>query len=192
MPKEIELKFSADEAQLTRLQSHYGGFTQTEMETTYYDTPDRQLSAAKLTLRCRKENGVSICTVKTPGAGLARGEWEVCDTDISHAIPELCKLGAPKELLSLSGLMPVCGARFTRLSRLLTLPDAQIELALDRGVLLGGDRTLPFQEVELELKEGSEETLLSLGEILRQMYFLTPEPKSKFQRANELSLTNTP
>jgi len=46
--------------------------------------------------------------------------------------------------------------------------------------------------VELELKEGSEETLLSLGEILRQMYFLTPEPKSKFQRARELSLITTP
>ena len=191
MPKEIELKFSADESQLTRLQSHYGGFTQTEMETTYYDTPDRQLSAAKLTLRCRKENGVSICTVKTPGAGPARGEWEVCDTDISHAIPELCKLGAPKELLSLSGLMPVCGARFTRLSRLLTLPDAQIELALDRGVLLGSGNELAFCEVELELKSGLEASLVALSAVIAEQFDLTPQPKSKFQRANELSLTNT-
>ncbi|MBQ2928577.1 MAG: CYTH domain-containing protein [Oscillospiraceae bacterium] len=186
MPKEIELKFAATQAQLEKLQAHYGGFATTKMETTYYDTPDRQLTQGKITLRRRQENGKSICTVKTPGAGLARGEWEVPDTDITHALPELCKLGAPKMLMELPSLSPVCGASFTRLSRLLTLPDGTAELALDRGVLLGGGRELPFCEVELELRSGSEASLAALANSIAAKFSLTPEPRSKFARAREL------
>ena len=186
MSKEIELKFSATEAQLAQLQARYGDFAVTGMETTYYDTPDRQLSAKKITLRRRMENGKAVCTVKTPGVGLARGEWECENADIQAALPILCKLGSPKELLSLPELTPVCGARFTRLSRLLTLPDAKVELALDRGVLLGGSRELPFCEVELELKEGSEASLVDLAKSIAAEFSLQPEPKSKFARAREL------
>ena len=187
MSKEIELKFAATDKQLENLRAHYGDFSATEMETTYYDTPDRQLSAAKITLRCRRENGKSICTVKTPGKGLARGEWECFASDIQAALPELCKLGAPKELSTLTALIPVCGAKFTRLSRLLDLPEAQIELALDRGVLLGGGREQPFCEVELELKAGSEKSLLALAKTVAGDFSLSPEPKSKFARAIELA-----
>ena len=190
MSKEIELKFSATEAQLAQLRSHYGDFAVTEMATTYYDTPDRQLSAQKLTLRRRTENGRAVCTVKAPGSGLARGEWECENTDIQAALPILCKLGAPKVLLSLPELTPVCGARFTRLSRLLALPDAKVELALDRGVLLGSGRELPFCEVELELKEGSEASLVDLAKSIAKEFSLQPEPKSKFQRARELTGDN--
>ena len=64
--------------------------------------------------------------------------------------------------------------------------DAQIELALDRGVLLGGGKEAPLCEVELELKSGSEETLVALAEAIAREFSLSPEPKSKFQRAREL------
>lgn len=186
MSKEIELKYSATEAQLEALCAHFGDFGETRMETTYYDTPQRQLASAKITLRCRRENGKSICAVKTPAAGLARGEWEIADADITHALPELCKLGAPKMLLNLPELTPVCGARFTRLSRLLILPDAHVELALDRGVLIGGDKELPFWEVELELKSGSEESLIALASSIAGDFSLTAQPLSKFARARSL------
>ena len=190
MPNEIELKFAATETQLEKLRCHYGDFATTRMETTYYDTPDRQLSAQKITLRRRQENEKTICTVKTPGKGISRGEWECEKADIETALPILCKLGGPEKLLTLPPLIPVCGARFTRLSRLLTLPDAQIELALDRGILLGSGRELPFCEVELELKEGSEESLLALANAIAEEFSLKPEPKSKFQRARELTSDN--
>ena len=186
MPKEIELKFAATQAQLEKLQAHYGDFAITKMETTYFDTPDRQLSQSRITLRRRQENGKSVCAVKTPGAGLARGEWECESPDIQTALPILCKLGAPKTLLQLPTLIPVCGASFTRLSRLLTLPDAEIELALDRGVLLGGGKELPFCEVELELKAGEEASLAALANSIAAKFSLTPEPRSKFARAREL------
>ena len=45
-----------------------------EMETTYYDTPDGALSARRITLRRRFENGISVCTLKTPGTGGSCGE----------------------------------------------------------------------------------------------------------------------
>ena len=186
MAQELELKFAATGAQLESLRSRLEGFTQTQMETTYYDTPDRQLSAQKITLRRRQENEKTICTVKTPGKGISRGEWECENADIEAAIPILCKLGAPRELLDLPALIPVCGAKFTRLSRLLTLPDAQIELALDQGILLGGGKEAPLCEVELELKSGSEETLFALAKAVAAEFSLKPEPKSKFQRAREL------
>lgn len=187
MPKEIELKFSATEAQLRTVKRFFGDFSTTKMETTYYDTPDRQLSAAKITLRRRKENGRSICTVKTPGQGFARGEWEWEGADIQAALPELCKLGAPEMLLQLTDLTPLCGARFTRLSQLLSLAGCDAELALDRGVLLGGGKKLPFCEVELELKKGNEADFFVSAEIFQRMFPLPPEPKSKFARALELT-----
>ena len=190
MAQELELKFAATQAQLEHLQARLAGLSQTQMETTYYDTPDRRLSAAKITLRCRRENDLRICTVKTPGKGLTRGEWECESDDIEAAIPILCKLGAPQELLTLPTLIPVCGAKFTRLSRLLNLPDAQIEVALDRGLLLGGGKELPLCEVELELKSGSEETLFALGETIAREFALIPEPKSKFVRAMQLAVDN--
>ena len=192
MSKEIELKFAATPAQLEMLQRAYPNYAVTEMETTYYDTLDRQLSAQKITLRRRKENGKSICTVKTPGKGLARGEWECQCEDISAALSILCKLGAPEELLRLPRLAPVCGARFTRLSQRLPLADGAAELALDRGVLLGGGRELPFCEVELELKSGTEASLVALAEAIAAEFSLKGEPRSKFQRASELGSAASP
>ena len=190
MPKEIELKFAATEEQLAQLMAHYGDFTATKMETTYYDTPHRQLSEARITLRRRLENDAGVCTVKTPGTGLSRGEWECFAGDIQRALPELCKLGAPSMLLHLPTLIPVCGAKFTRLSRLLDLPDARVELALDRGVLLGSGKEQPFCEVELELKSGSEETLVALANSLAAEFSLKAEPQSKFARARQLTIDN--
>lgn len=187
MAQEIELKYAATQAQLTRLEAHFGEFTATRMESTYYDTPDRRLSAARITLRCRRENGRGICTVKTPGQGISRGEWECPGEDIHAALPVLCKLGGPALLLQLPRLQPLCGARFTRLSRLLSLPQATVELALDRGVLLGGDRELAFWEVELELKSGSQEALLAFGQTLSREFSLSGQPLSKFRRASLLA-----
>jgi len=191
MGKEIELKYAATPRQLQRLQAHFDGFTPVTMQTTYYDTPDGQLSRRHITLRCRLENGVGICTVKTPISGHGRGEWETPGTDITSAVPELCKLGCsvPLRELTAPGLIPVCGARFTRLLRTLTVGETRVELALDQGVLLGGGREVPLCEVELELKSGSEGDLQSFGCALSRLFSLTPEPKSKFRRALDLTMT---
>ena len=189
MGREFELKYRADAVQIAAIRAQYEDFTPISMETTYYDTPDHALGALRWTLRRRMENGRSVCTVKTPGKDGARGEWETECGRIEDAIPVLCALGAPESLLRLpkEGLIRSCGARFTRLAKTLTLERCTVELALDQGVLLGRDRELPFGEVEVELKSGSEAAAADFAEALAARFGLVPEPKSKVQRALELA-----
>lgn len=189
MGQEFELKYRAEPACLAAIRASCGPFREIAMETTYYDAPDGALSARKWTLRHRLENGLGVCTLKTPGENHIRGEWETESGDIALAIPVLCKLGAPAELLRLTekGLITVCGAKFTRLACTLEVPGAALELALDQGVLTGGGRELPLCEVEVELKAGNEEAAVAFAAELARRWELTPEPRSKFRRALDLA-----
>ncbi len=189
MSKEFELKFSATPAQQGRIASKYGPFSEISMETTYYDTKNRDLAAGKMTLRRRLENGTSVCTLKAPLGANSRKEFEVEAPSIAAAIPMLCKLSGWQELASLAaqGLEPVCGARFTRRAKTLPFPDCTLEIALDAGVLTAGDREIPLCEVEVELKSGTEEAATVFALLLAREYGLEPEPKSKFRRAMDLT-----
>ena len=186
MGVEFELKYGANRQQQAAIRQAFSGEEVCyRMQTTYYDTPGGSFSARKCTLRRRMENDVSICTLKTPAGGYGRREWEVaCDT-IEAAIEELCKLGAPEDILSLAreGLVPICGARFTRIAKTLCWEDAQLELALDEGILTGGGREEPLCEVEVELKSGSREACLAFAQDLSRKFGLQLEENSKFRRA---------
>lgn len=189
MGKEFELKFSASADAFAAIGKQWDDYTLFAMETTYFDTKDFALSAQHITLRRRMENGVSVCTVKTPAGANRRGEWELEEADIEAAIPMLCKLGAPEELLALTreGIAPTCGARFTRRAKQIELTGCTVEIALDEGVLLGGGKELPLREVEVELKDGSEAVAEVYAKALATMYGLVPEEKSKFFRARQLA-----
>lgn len=185
MGTEYERKFKADAEKLAAIEAAFPGYFQTvRMETTYFDTPAHSLSARRWTLRRRLENGVSVCTVKIP-AGSARGEWEAEAPSIGEAVPALLALGCPAELgiLVEEGLVPICGARFTRKAATVTLPGGAVELALDRGVLIGGDREIPLWEAEVELKDGSQAVCDAFADELAARFCLEPEPLSKFARA---------
>lgn len=188
MGRELEWKYRADSGVIAAIRASFGDFSEIRMETVYYDTLDAALSRRRWMLRRRYENGTSVCTLKTPLPDGSRGEWETPCDDIRLAIKELCKLGASEDLLTLteSGLREVCAARFTRLAKRLTLERCTVELALDEGALMGGGRTLPFAEIEVELKSGEEAAATAFAETLARKFGLTPEPKSKAQRAMEL------
>lgn len=189
MGREFELKFSCGDASFEALKAAYPDCTPIEMETTYYDTFDGRLGNLHWTLRRRMENGRSVCTLKIPAPDGSRREWEVEAPGMMTGIPKLVQAGAPMELMaiSVSGLGAVCGARFTRLALTLEIPGATVELALDKGKLLGGGRELPLQEVEVELKEGSDNAAIAFARILAAQYQLTPEKRSKYQRALALA-----
>jgi len=178
MASEFEVKYRSSPRAMAALRAAYGPFETITMETTYYDTAAGALSR-------RLENGKSVCTLKTPGAGLERGEWEVPCGDILSAVPALIAAGAPEELEDLvsGGAIPTCGAKFTRLACRVTYGASEMELALDEGALLGGGREEPLCEVEAELKRGTKEDTLAFGAFLAETYGLTPEPKSKLARA---------
>ena len=189
MGREFELKYAVTAEAFAELLQRWDDFAVISMETTYYDTQSGALAARHITLRRRMENDVSVCTVKTPISDLGRGEWELECGDIKTAIPKLCKLMDSEELLSLTegGVIPVCGARFSRRAKWLQLPDCEVEIALDEGVLLGGGREMPIREVEVELKEGSETAAVAFAEELAEQFGLTVEKKSKFRRAQMLA-----
>ena len=193
MGREFELKYRADAGKISGIREEFGGFSSISMETAYYDTPRRQLSPLHWTLRRRYENGKSICTLKTPAPGGARGEWETECPDILAAIPELCKLGAPAQLIALTidGVSQVCGAKFTRLAKTVELEGCTVEIALDQGCLLGGGREIPLCEVEVELKSGSEAAAVAFARALAEKFGLTPESGSKYRRALVLAQEST-
>ena len=191
MGREFELKFRADAAAIAAIREEYGCFTTISMETTYYDTFDLKLAMHHWTLRRRMENETSVCTFKRPHKDGGRGEWEVEAPNITEGVMALCKAGADWELMrcAAGGLMEVCGARFTRLAKPLEVPGAKVELALDQGVLLGRGKELAFAEVEVELKEGTDEAAVTFAQALAEKYGLSSEPKSKFVRAMALAMT---
>ena len=189
MGKEFELKYAATQAQLEILKNRYPQLRPIAMETTYYDNAAGDFSRLKWTFRRRMENDISVCTLKTPMAGMGRAEFEVECADLLEAVPQLLAQGAPEELATMvaGGITPSCGAKFTRLAGKLELPGCIAELALDEGILLGGGKELPFREVEVELKEGSEAAVTAFAEGLATELGLTPEHRSKVARARQLA-----
>ena len=198
MGREFEVKLRvSSEAVLNRILQDpriqamaLGQDRQIRMESTYFDTAERLLSARRWTLRRRRENDRYVVTVKTPAPGHARGEWEVEEENLEGAIPRLCALGAPAELMDLvkMGFAPRCGAEFTRTARLLRLPGGTLaEMAADRGILIGGNRQENLVELEVELKEGKDADVEAFCKNLREEYGLVEEPLSKFARASRLA-----
>ena len=186
MGREYELKYAATPEILSKIRLEYPNFKTIQMETTYYDTMDGTLGRLHWTVRRRLENGVSVCTVKTNLPDGSRGEWEVEAAEVAEALPRLVKMGAPEELLShcAQGLLPTCGARFTRKAAMVN--GGRSELALDSGVLLGGGKEEPLCEVEVEHKQGKDEETACFAKALAEKYGLVPQPKSKLARARAL------
>lgn len=189
MGVEFELKYSATPETLDRIhRTVVGQETVFHMQTTYYDTPSGDLAARRCTLRRRLENEKSICTLKTPASEGGRNEYETENASIEEAVSVLCKLSGFGALAGFAHtILPVCGARFTRIAKLLVLEECTVELALDRGVLTGGSKEMPLCEVEVELKSGSRAVAAAYAAQLAQTFGLTPEHRSKFARAKSLA-----
>ena len=197
MGQEIEIKLAAPEAatlEKVRADAHVCAalctpWREVRMETEYLDTPERAIAAHKWMLRRRSENGTTVFTMKTPGDGYVRGEWESRKENLHEAVRELVRLGAPKELteITTNGVERTCGVEFLRQTAVVACGGMRCALCLDYGTLRGGARRRPFCEVELELAAGDMAQMLSLAAYLRQTYGLREETRSKFVRAAELA-----
>lgn len=190
MGMEYEWKYRATAEILAAVEEKYPKrYNTVKMVTTYFDTAEGALSARRMTLRLRQENDTTVCTFKTTVDDQTRGEWECQCADIGQGIEKLCKLGAPEELnvLTAVGVEPVCGAAFTRRVAKFRFLDAVLELALDEGVLLGGDRQQPFCEIEVEWKSGRLADAEGFCKELSGTFGLQTEKESKFCRAMGLA-----
>ena len=197
MGAEVEVKWAVDDLQLLdcilcspEVRRHMTeDFSYLQTESTYYDTPDGQLDEKHWALRLRRAGEKSLVTVKTPGAGYARGEWETEAEYLEDAVPQLVQDGAPAELADLLAsetLGPVCGTRFTRIRTRLQLDGCVCELDGDIGELQCGQKRAPLCELELELKDGDAAGMLAFAKALAEKFRLREEPRSKSQRARAL------
>lgn len=161
------------------------------MQSDYYDTPDLRFSRARITIRRRMENEVSVVCVKAPLSNASdphlRGEWELEDGDLLHALPRLVALGAPCEILESACLHSLWRADFLRRAVLLRLDDGSTaELALDHGTLSGPASSVPLCELELELKTGKPDVARAFVAAIAAHFGLEIQPLSKFARAKAL------
>ena len=182
MGREFEVKYIATPEKLAQIRALWSDWTEISMETTYFDTADGILSGKHCTLRQRLENGQPVCTMKTPAGDAGRGEWDV-QAAWSEQTTDALFEAAGQMPIAFDALIRVCGARFTRLARMEDLPGCTVEIALDSGVLLGGDRELPICELEIEVKTGSETAATVWAAHFAQRFDLRQEAKSKFRRA---------
>ena len=186
MGREFELKYAATPEKLALIRGQWDSWTEFSMETTYFDTVDGQLSGKNCTLRRRMENGVSVCTLKTPAPGSGRGEWDAEKPWCAETVADLFARGDLPPI-SFENLVVVCGARFTRLATTAEIPGCTVEIALDEGVLLGGGKEIPLCELEIEVKSGSEAAATAWAQHFAARFGLETEHKSKFKRAYNLA-----
>lgn len=203
MNKETEIKLRVSRETLAALREHpllkkrnKSGWEQRELYNQYFDTPSRDLAAAKVALRLRRDGDQFIQTLKTRGqsvAGLSeRNEW---DWYLSKAKLDLKKLDDscwPAALAELDKtlLQPIFTTDFIRQRAEIAWGRGKakvvIEAALDLGKVIAGEGEEEICELELELRQGEPEALLELACELAADLSLMPCDISKAERGYRL------
>jgi triphosphatase len=190
---EIELKFEVDAAGATQLSQNLALASEGDVQSlrsVYFDTPDAELHAEGMALRVRGDGRRFVQTVKTSGngSGFRRGEWE---SEVEGPGPDLAAisetpLGAVLDRCEAGTLRAAFETRVERTRRDISVDDAVVEVALDRGVLDAAGRDAPILELELELKAGRPEALFTLARKLADVAQLTLSFASKAERGYAL------
>lgn len=198
---ETELKLGLFEADLPGLLSHpllAMPSSAQRLLNHYFDTPDLALQQRRMAVRERLAGDQWLLTVKTAGQsqnGLSRRqEWEGPTTPGALAFDTLVSDTAlAADLMTLRPhLTALFCTDFERHRWVISHADAQIEVALDQGLIHvpGTDRQETLLELELELLSGPESALMALADVLRQtpqgLVALTPSDASKAQRGMAL------
>ena len=196
-PLEIELKLALPpqqvEAFLKRMARRRSEPVRQALHTRYYDTPDFALSAQGVALRVRRAGRRWLQTLKTEGVrqgGLSqRIEFEMPvksgEPDWTRFPPEA--LAYVPEVLR-DRMVPVFETRFHRIAWLIAGKGrAQIEVALDVGEVIAGERSQPICEIELELKSGQPDALFALALEWAAAFDCLPFDISKAERGVRLA-----
>ena len=158
----------------------------------YFDTADRRLARAGLSLRLRREGRQWVQTLKAGSEGaLARFEHEVLRPDASFEAAVHAGTTAGDRLAGLLAdgepLHERYGSDIRRTLRRLRTRGAVVEVAYDEGRIVAQDRELRVCELEFELLSGSRVAMLALAERWRARLGLVVDPRSKAERGDALA-----
>ena len=201
---EIELKFRVDPKRAAALddalRAQPGALR--SIRSRYFDTADRRLARARLSLRLRKTDGSWEQTLKAPGPHFSAreeetvsrpGKWGSAGPDIDPTLHAGTRAG---QLLgaALHGtgadnteLLPVHETEIKRRVVEVEADGACIELAFDRGTIRAGLDSTPVCELELELKSGPPAPWIALAKAGIAEYGLSLSTVSKAARADRLA-----
>jgi inorganic triphosphatase YgiF len=202
---EIELKFAIPRESRSGLERSLrrGRVRAERMQAIYFDTPDERLASHGASVRLRKEGRHWIQTAKaTTADSIGRLEHNVPVT-LLHGMREpaldlSCHIGTPVgEALrralgndSTGASQAALSERFRtdvwRIARTTRVRGARIEMSLDTGKIIAGDRSAPVAEFELELKSGKAEALMSLAAQWANRHGLWLSTISKAERGARL------
>ena len=177
MGVETEIKFRMPKrhlgpsSRLTVPGCKIGKRSESDLLSTYFDTPKHKLKRRGLLLRVRQTDGKHVQTIKkTSGAQFGRGEWE---TEIGGRTPDLDEAnGTPLERLASNKLRrklkPIFETSIHRITMPVRTKRSELELAIDRGRIAAAGHTRRIEEVELELKSGSVSDLFRVAKALER------------------------
>lgn len=198
--QEVELKLAIPPDSLPRLKRHptvtrhrQNRPTSKRLHAIYYDTPDRLLATAGISVRVRACGRMWTQTVKTAGnrvSGLfSRQEWEapVAKGDLDLTLLRQTGLDLLQDDAVLATLTPVFATSVVRTVYVLEDDQWQVELALDLGEITAGDRTERICEAELELRKGLPGDVFALARSLTQVVPARLLTRSKADRGNDLA-----
>ena len=185
--REIELKFLLEPTEVPALLAAMppGESVVKAMTAIYYDTDDGRLRRLGFGLRVRRTGEVRIQTLKSVlGADGGRDDWEwpVASDAADPALLTDTPAALPADLI----LEPQFAVTVRRTVRIVEIPGARIEIALDDGEVLAGGRREPFLELELELLSGPASALGRLATRLQAQVGLTPSTVTKAERGFRL------
>lgn len=176
MAQEVELKLDLGGVQIIDLAATgliSGDPVVLERRAVYFDTPDGALRVAGFSLRIREDAEGRVQIAKAVGASaaslFARPKWE---RKVESDAPVLDDTTPIRAFLGrrVDAVQPIFEVAIVRHRWTLTWDDARIEVSLDRGDVVAGDRRTPIEEIELELLDGKPAALFSfarkLGETL--------------------------
>jgi inorganic triphosphatase YgiF len=197
MPAETELKLRIDPkdaARVGRLPWLAGVRAKPiQLGNLYYDCAERELAALGVALRHRVIGRRWFVTVKnrqSSVAGLAvRNEWEYpCEPGVLD-FSGVADVALRQRLEQLRPrLQPLFSTDFKRRLWLFEPhADLAVEVAVDQGRIVSGDRSAPLCEIELELKRGEPHALYELALDIAGHLPVLPENCSKAERGHRLA-----
>lgn len=186
MSLEIELKFALQNESIDKLSDFFSAYRVLSqpcyyLTNTYLETSDNYLRRHGCGLRLRgigqEANHIEYeLTMKREGNSIAglhqRLEFNVALADDQVDIALLPKEAFPDnaDIPQLqTAIQPLFTTNFHRQIWLVEYQGSEIEIAFDRGSISANQRSVPIQEIELELKQGSAQALIEFALLLSSL-----------------------